>query len=284
MPAGLRYSAIAPPPELAPWIESLWELRAGEQVPGASRLLPDGCVDVVVHLGAAPAWDSVETRAGALPRSYVVGTLLRDIVFQLAPDAHAVGACIRPGAVHAVLGVPADAVAGRVLALGATWEAHQVTALEDAVLAAGPEDAVAALTDRLRRRLAVTAPPDRLVTRVAEQLRGALSGSGFPGITALAEEHTLSVRQLERRFATHVGLSPRLFARVARFDRVARHVRAGRSTAWCDVAARFGYHDQAHLIREFRDFAGRTPGAFEAEAAMSDPYNTDGGEGRSIPR
>src|SRR6185436_21146188 len=68
----------------------------------------------------------------------------------------------------------------------------------------------------------------------------------------------ISTRQLERRFKDRVGISPKLFSRMQRFQRVFRAIGGGRPD-WARVAVECGYHDQAHLIRDFRDFAGETP-------------------------
>ncbi|MEI9813493.1 MAG: helix-turn-helix domain-containing protein [Acidobacteriota bacterium] len=67
----------------------------------------------------------------------------------------------------------------------------------------------------------------------------------------------ISIRQWERRFLDTVGLPPKTFSRIQRFQRVLRES-AGQA-GWADAALRCGYYDQAHLIRDFRDFTGDTP-------------------------
>jgi transcriptional regulator GlxA family with amidase domain len=76
---------------------------------------------------------------------------------------------------------------------------------------------------------------------------------------ATAADHVgLSSRQFERRFVQAVGIPPKLFCRIQRFQRVFSVLETGKS-AWADAAVQCGYYDQAHLIRDFREFAGKPP-------------------------
>jgi transcriptional regulator GlxA family with amidase domain len=86
---------------------------------------------------------------------------------------------------------------------------------------------------------------------------------GQASIDALAHGHGLSRRQFERRFREQVGLSPRLFGRIVRFQRAFGALGFERGAA---IAARYGFADQAHLVHEIRRFAGQPPTAL-AEAS-----------------
>jgi AraC family carnitine catabolism transcriptional activator len=76
---------------------------------------------------------------------------------------------------------------------------------------------------------------------------------------ALADELGVGMRTLQRRFLEHVGVSPRQHLRWLRFER-ARHLLLQHEHRSVDVAIFAGYSDQAHFVREFRRFAGVTPG------------------------
>jgi len=72
----------------------------------------------------------------------------------------------------------------------------------------------------------------------------------------------LSTRQLQRRFKAEVGIGPKLLARIQRFQRIFWALES--SPEWVQVALQCGYYDQAHLIRDFRDFSGAAPAALLA--------------------
>jgi AraC-like DNA-binding protein len=81
-------------------------------------------------------------------------------------------------------------------------------------------------------------------------------------VPALADASGIGERQLRRRFAAAVGYGPKTFARIARFQRALALLRAGEPAAGAAYAA--GYADQAHMTREMRALAGRTPSALTA--------------------
>jgi AraC-like DNA-binding protein len=83
-------------------------------------------------------------------------------------------------------------------------------------------------------------------------------------IRTVSDRIGLTPRQLIARFRSRIGMSPKLFARIARFQRVIHA--ADSEMAWVEVAGRYGFADQAHLIREFRVFAGTTPTAYRARS------------------
>jgi len=61
-----------------------------------------------------------------------------------------------------------------------------------------------------------------------------------------------------------VGMSPKLFLRIQRFDRLLARVSRASEVQWANVAADHGYYDQSHFIRDFRDFTGMTPSVYRA--------------------
>ena len=94
----------------------------------------------------------------------------------------------------------------------------------------------------------------------AWQLLAGEGGTTMIPVAQVADEVGWSHKHLITKFTAQVGLTPKTVSRIARFERVLARVRTGRRLPrWGQVAADFGYADQAHLIREFRDFAGTTP-------------------------
>jgi AraC-like DNA-binding protein len=146
------------------------------------------------------------------------------------------------------------------------------------------------LQERVRRaHSALDAANDlqRFLTRlVARQRRPAhptavlasgriLRAAGNVRIGALAAEASISERHLERVFLSEIGVTPKEFASLCRFDWVVRNAARGKS--WADLAAEAGYSDQAHLIRSFASRAGFTPAKLAVPPeffSMSDLFKT----------
>ena len=95
-------------------------------------------------------------------------------------------------------------------------------------------------------------------------------GDALETVEILSDHAGLSGRRLARLFALEVGLTPKLYARVLRFRRVLQLTHVDRPVDWSDIAHRCGYFDQAHFIRDFKEFSGLTPGDYLARRT---PYN-----------
>lgn len=106
----------------------------------------------------------------------------------------------------------------------------------------------------LKRRPASSSRID--VSRIAGQL---LTHRGSLRISSLAAQAGLSARQLERRFLAQIGLTPKTFARIVRFEAALRAKRQSPHLRWTDVAHDLGYHDQMHMVRDFHEFSDSTP-------------------------
>jgi len=78
-------------------------------------------------------------------------------------------------------------------------------------------------------------------------------------IADLADGTGLSLRQFERRFSQQVGMRPKLYARIARFEAALDSKARSLAKSWTEVAHEFGYHDQMHLVHDFEQFSGETP-------------------------
>ena len=119
----------------------------------------------------------------------------------------------------------------------------------------------ALLDAMLLARLAQAPPVAPQLARAWGRLRAA---DGAVSIAALADEVGWSRRHLAARFHADIGLAPKAVARIMRFERVTRTLRAARGRDLAEVAYDCGYADQAHLNRDFRAFAATTPTAYAA--------------------
>lgn len=220
----------------------------------AARIaIPDSRVHLVVRFGAhVPGGFDVHAMG---PRHKVHRKLIRGgqrTVFVRLP----LGTC------HAVLGKPASQFAGRVVALGDLWNTAATQRLEEQLAAA--EDAGAAvvtLKASIAERLESETSFDtsvRLVQSAARRLES-------HNVASVAKDLGVSERHLRRVFHEVVGLSPKAFFKLRRFQRALRAAQDERNPAWSDIAVVAGYYDQAHLIADFRSIAGATPREFLAE-------------------
>ena len=112
------------------------------------------------------------------------------------------------------------------------------------------------IANRFLFRFAAAAGALDGVSTMANQI---LRVAGATRIPVLADHVGLSLRQFERRFRQQVGMSAKLFARIARFEATLDRMAHFQSSSWTEVAHHFGYYDQMHMVHEFSEFTAETP-------------------------
>ncbi len=174
----------------------------------------------------------------------------------------AVTASLQLGASKAVLGVPASAVAGSVLSLEDLWGRAAVQRLLDRLIGVSDtSEAVTIMEGAIAERLALVDARDAEMPLALEAAARLVSAD----VSSVAVDLGVSERHLRRLFREAVGMSPKQFARLARFRHALRAAREADRLSWAAIAATAGYYDQAHLIAEFRAIAGVTPRALLGE-------------------
>jgi AraC-like DNA-binding protein len=250
--AGAAYHhRIAPSASTAPAVSALLVYECGRDGPRVA--IPRAEIQVVVRFGPSTR-NGLDVHAlGA--RETVHRKLIRR-------GQRTVTARLRLGATEAVLGVPASAFAGHIVALEDLWGDAMTRRLCER-MADAPDmvDAAAILESAITERLAIANERHlhtHLVLDAAERLADA-------NVNAVAAELRVSERHLRRVFREVVGLSPKAFAKLMRFHRALQTARNDAHASWASIAAGAGYYDQAHLIADFRAIAGVTPRALLSE-------------------
>ncbi len=165
------------------------------------------------------------------------------------------------GAHLLLLNAPMSDLAGRILGL-AHILADDHDDLIDQLHTRDDWDARFDLLERaLLRRLARARPASRELQYALTRITAC---AGRIDIADLAAELGRSQKSLIHHFNTQIGLPPKRYARLVRFDHVVQHIRGGAPDDWAELAARFGYYDQSHLVHDFRQFTGLTPTAARA--------------------
>ena len=172
---------------------------------------------------------------------------------------------------EAVLGVSASEIAGRVVPLEDLWSSSATRGFVDRLAHARSTTDAAAIVERVIAERFALASQRQAYSPLALVAAKRL---GDATVSAVAVDLGVSERHLRRVFRDAVGVSPKTFAKLARFRRALQAARKDRGASWASIAAATGYYDQAHLIAEFRSIAGVTPRVLLGELHAATPNTT----------
>lgn len=259
-----------PRPPLSDFVEVLWHYEGPDPPHERERCLPTGTVEIIVNLhdDEARAYDG---RNADRPRSFrgplVSGAHSGFFVIDTAGQESTMGVHFKSGGAFPFLG-PAGELRDALVPLEALWGARAVE-LRDQLLGAATAEARFRVLEQALLAHAARLPGHH--PAVAFALDQFQNVPRRPKVSEVAWWSGLSQRRFIRSFDEEVGLTPKLFCRIQRFQLALRLVENGRWTDWADVALECGYFDQAHLINDFRAFSGVTPTAYLA--SRGDHFN-----------
>jgi AraC-like DNA-binding protein len=268
----MDYRELMPAPRLKRHVRCYWTLVApAADGASAQRVLPDGCVEIVLNLGAAFVRHDATGQIERQPRALLVGPTTRHMSIAPTGDIRLVGIRFSPGGALPFLTVSPSELRDTAPALedvAPAFERNLAEQLVDATLgreASIIDQALLAHLDRARR---VTD------ARVSASVRATFAAERPLRVDALVRLTGWGARHLERQFRETVGFGPKTLCRLARFQRVVRAVEPSIRPSWARLAAQAGYADQSHLAREFREFAGTTLSEYVRELhPMSDHFH-----------
>ena len=130
-----------------------------------------------------------------------------------------------------------------------------------------------AATPRQRFRLMESALTRRLIRHTKDQAPINVALKMFANgalVRAVSRELGFSQRRFIQIFSSHVGLTPKIFCRILRFQRARVSAERVKAPDWAELAVACGYFDQSHLIKDFKEFSGSTPNIYSAQQHRKD--------------
>jgi AraC-like DNA-binding protein len=262
----MQFFIHIPLPPLSNFVELFWFYDGYPPGPHKKeRLMPDGSIELVINLkqDEARIYDRENLdKYARLPGAVLCGPHSSFFVIDTAQQASVIGVHFKPGGAFPFFKMPAGELHNLHVALVDLW-GHQAGLLRERLLEAHtPQTKFRVLEECL---LAEAFKPLERHPAVDCALGLFRNIHTAPAIAELADHIGISSRRFIQLFANEVGLTPKLFARVRRFQQVLQTIRTGAKFSGADIAASCGYFDQAHFIHDFKEFSGINPTTYLAQ-------------------
>ncbi len=248
------YIERTPAAPLNQCVRMLWYARASHVPHQRERVLPNGCVQVILNLARDFILDCPENgQVCSLAPSLVVGARAAYEIVDRSDMADLIGVVFAPGGFSPFASDSVDLFSHRSISLEDVWGASARTLRDGLREAPTPQQKLQRLERFLLDKFDEPGPRNKLVNFAIRNL-------GCAPVAFTVREVAKSVGLSERRFSQifreEVGLSPKVWRRIQRFQWAVRRLHAGADLRWVDLALDCGYYDQSHFANEFRGFSG----------------------------
>jgi AraC-like DNA-binding protein len=251
-----------PAPPLDRYVAWLWHYDDFFPDHDREHVLPDGSFELIINLQEEPRklFDREDSRRfDTFKRGWISGAHEDFLVIDALQNSTMMGVHFKPGGAASVLGLPASEVTSQVVELDAIWGSDAWLWRERLMACPTPAQKCALMERWLAQKLARNDRIGHDRTGLDWAVRRFIAEPHIRGIGSVAAELGISHKHFIQRFRDEVGLTPKLFCRIQRFQEVLGQIQKSAKIEWADLAYSCGYYDQAHFVNDFMAFSGVNP-------------------------
>ena len=248
---------------LRPYVREFQGYRESPESPIRRQTLPLDKVVVILGFESALTIGTERGRRVGSHTAFVAGLTDLPGFYETSAASSGIQMNMTPLGARLLLGCPMSEVANQVVELDDLFGPAAPGLIERLQEAEDLEASFAILESFVASRIANARPAS---PAVAWAWRALGETGGRVSIGYLAHELGWSRKHLISQFKEQIGLPPKTIARILRFNRVISFLEDGSDPNWADIASLCGYYDQAHLVRDFKQFTGTTPTQFSRQA------------------
>lgn len=252
------------PADLKPYLDACWYIQSDGPVTEVSSMqycLATGQVEIIIHI-TPPFYHTgiMDGKEALFPEAFIGGIHVEPVMFQLQGGTGLFGISCKPETLIMLFNKPigdlADNFAELDSYIGGTIT-EMVKQIQDAP---SHEHRIQIAVNYFRKRVAEQKQRDRYY--FSEAMQYIRMATGLQSVDEVCEKVFVGKRQLQRTFQENIGISPKTYVRIVRFKGAYDFVQHNPNTTWTEISHHFGYSDQSHFIRDFREFTGENPTAF----------------------
>lgn len=256
----MQYDQIVPQAPLNKVIKSIWWIDSeGDTTIETQKIVPDGYPEFIVHFGDAFEINiSGEWEKQA--KYLLAGQIRKHFHLRNTGISKMLGIKFQPAAVHRLFGIDMSEIVDEVMSVEA----------EDGLLFDLGEQLFTKKTfDECKAEIEAWFSSARILKDLEEgsfesAVDQLIKTKGNVRLDELCTNLGITERTLERQFKKAIGISPKFYSRIIRFTYIFDQIKEGKEP-WLDITFDSGYYDQAHFIKNFKEFTGESPSAYGFE-------------------
>ncbi|MFT3827502.1 MAG: helix-turn-helix transcriptional regulator [Chitinophagaceae bacterium] len=267
----MLYQNYTPSPALAAYIRCYWSLEAEGTGLSAERdrIFPDGCMELIFHYGDQYKKYHTTDNADLQPHSFIHGQLTGFMEIEATGNTGIFSVRFHPGGLRPFIPFGLDEITDTYISIKDCWN-KEGDILEDRMLnAVSNAERINILESFLLQKLATRHSYNPVIDQCVKTI---IHHHGNITVDQLATSMHIGRRHLERQFIAQVGLSPKLLARITRFQQVLNIIESNQHHNLTSVAHQGGFYDQAHFIKDFKEFTGLNPKQYFSEELVLAKY------------
>lgn len=256
----MNYQTFEPSQHLTPLIKCYWTLEIPkEETPEKQTIVPDGCMEMIFHYGDLYRQYTENGKSIIQPKCFVIGQLTRPLEIEPTGETGIFSVRFHPNGFLPFATIPIKEMENTAVSL----ENHfgkDGQEIEQKILAAtSTSERIKLIETFLLDRLTDTETIDRIVKSTVETI---VTANGQLSVDELSKQTNINRRQLERKFSSAIGLSPKQLSKTIRLQATLKMLLHKKVTSLTALAYENDYYDQAHFIKDFKDLTGFTPKEF----------------------
>ena len=270
------FNFYKPQPPLSNFVDNFWLYDGRVAEHQIERILPTGTLELVINLRQDELrfYDGESSEnSSRFSGAIISGACGRGVAPDDAEETFLIGVHFKPGGAFPFLGLPADNLADTHVDLEILWGPSARRLRERLCEARTSAEQFQLLQKALLSRLRDGVEQHYAVSAALEMFEKNQAG---PIVREAAKYIGLSQRRFIQVFKAEVGMTPKLFSRVQRFQRARTLIERMGSSDWVDIALECGYFDQSHLIHDFRFFSNLSPAEYVRRVGQLFPIRKSG--------
>ena len=259
----MNYCTFDPNENLSNFIKCYWTLEAPKVIdPEKQRIVPDGCMEMIFHYGDLYKQYLTDGTSILQPKCFVFGQITQPLDIEPTGKTGIFAVRFLPNGFVPLTDFPAHAMENKAVPLMALLGVEANKLENDVINAASNEERIKIL-DCFFTKLITNAKVIDSITKSSIELILALKGQLT--IEELSGNLNINKRKLERRFAAVIGVSPKQLSKIIRLQATLKMINNDQFTSLTAIAHNGNYYDQAHFIKDFKEFTGVSPKEFYSE-------------------